>query len=25
MKSPPVQYRDHEAQELVEQFAAGEA
>jgi myo-inositol-1-phosphate synthase len=25
MKSPPVQYRDHEAQELVEQFAADEA
>ncbi len=25
MKSPPVQYRDHEAQEMIEQFAAGEA
>ncbi len=24
MKSPPVQYRDHEAQELVEEFARGE-
>ena len=25
MKSPPVQYRDDEAQEMIEQFAAGEA
>ena len=25
MKSPPVQFRDHEAQEMVEQFASGEA